>query len=275
MEKSFDAENRIPKVIHYCWFGRNPKSELIQKCIQSWKEKCPDYQIVEWNEDNWDIDAYPYAREAYDAKKWAFVSDVARLDILYRHGGIYLDTDVELLRDDPFLDMLIRVAFFPFENERRINTGQCFGAEKECWFVDKLMDSYRVRHFDAENISAEKNTLINRPVFCEVLKVAWNDKHQIIQNIEIITTGMFGSFGKHYGTRTWDPEQAKYTLRNRKYKDTRLKRFLRQPKIFTWIEEHFGEGKVLKVYTVLVYDLLECGLLYYFKRLLRKIRKAG
>lgn len=82
----------IPKTIHYCWFGRNPKSELIEKCIASWRKFCLDWEIVEWNEDNWDIDSYQYTREAYDAGKWAFVSDVARLDVLCKLGGGYIST---------------------------------------------------------------------------------------------------------------------------------------------------------------------------------------
>ena len=98
--------NQIPKVIHYCWFGGNPKSEIILKCISSWKKFCPEYQIVEWNEQNFDVNAIPFMRDAYRAKKWAFVSDVARLKILYEHGGIYMDTDVELLSQDPFSNIL-------------------------------------------------------------------------------------------------------------------------------------------------------------------------
>ena len=89
----------IPKIIHYCWFGRNPKPKLAQKCIRSWKKFCPDYQIIEWNEDNYDLDEAPlYVRQAYEAKKWAFVTDYVRLQVVYEHGGIYMDTDVELLR---------------------------------------------------------------------------------------------------------------------------------------------------------------------------------
>ena len=89
----------IPKVIHYCWFGGNPKPKLAEKCIKSWKKYCPDYEIIEWNEDNFDISAAPlYVRQAYEAKKWAFVTDYVRLEVVYNHGGVYLDTDVELLK---------------------------------------------------------------------------------------------------------------------------------------------------------------------------------
>ncbi len=88
----------IPKIIHYCWFGRGEKPQLIQDCIASWKKYCPDYEIIEWNEDNFDFSSCQYAREAYEAKKWAFVSDYVRLCVLNEYGGIYFDTDLELLK---------------------------------------------------------------------------------------------------------------------------------------------------------------------------------
>ena len=81
----------IEKVISYCWFGHNPLPEKVKICISSWKRMCPDYKIIEWNESNYDINKHPYMRDAYKNKKWAFVSDYARLDIIYEHGGIYLD----------------------------------------------------------------------------------------------------------------------------------------------------------------------------------------
>lgn len=88
----------IPKVIHYCWFGRNPLPELAVKCIESWKKYLPDYEIKEWNESNFDVNIIPYTKEAYEAKKYAFVSDYARFYILYYHGGLYFDTVVEIIK---------------------------------------------------------------------------------------------------------------------------------------------------------------------------------
>ena len=88
----------IPKIIHYCWFGRNPLPESAIKCINSWKKFFPDYEIKEWNEDNFDVNIIPYTKEAYEAKKYAFVSDYARFWILYHHGGLYFDTDVEVIK---------------------------------------------------------------------------------------------------------------------------------------------------------------------------------
>lgn len=96
----------IPKVIHYCWFGRGKLPELALKCIDSWRKYMPDYEIKEWNEDNFDVNMIPYTRDAYAAKKYAYVSDFARFWILYEYGGVYFDTDVELLRDlEPILAM--------------------------------------------------------------------------------------------------------------------------------------------------------------------------
>ena len=100
---------KIPKTIHYCWFGRNPLPSLAIKCIASWKKYLPDYEIKEWNEDNFDVNVIPYTREAYAAKKYAFVSDYARFKILYEEGGLYFDTDVEVIK--PFDDIIARGAF--------------------------------------------------------------------------------------------------------------------------------------------------------------------
>ena len=105
----------IPKTIHYCWFGRNPLPESARKCIDSWKRFFPDYQIKEWNEDNFDVECLPYVRDAYQAKKYAFVSDYARFWILYHHGGVYFDVDVEVIRS--FDDILSKGPFWGIETE--------------------------------------------------------------------------------------------------------------------------------------------------------------
>lgn len=91
-------EPLIPKIIHYTWFSGEPIPKDIQRCIDSWKEKCPDYEIICWNASNYDYKKYPYTQQAYEAKRWGYMADVARLDILYEYGGFYLDTDVELLK---------------------------------------------------------------------------------------------------------------------------------------------------------------------------------
>ena len=134
----------IPKTIHYCWFGRGEMPKLAKKCIKSWKKYCPDYEIKEWNEDNFDLDMYPYAREAYDNRKFAFVTDVVRLYALYHEGGIYMDSDVEVLKSlNPFLK---HVAFSGFENERNVPTGIMASEKGGRWAKDNL-DYYQGRHF--------------------------------------------------------------------------------------------------------------------------------
>ncbi len=131
---------RIPKVIHYCWFGRGEKSELIQKCIASWHKYCPDWEIIEWNEDNIDINICPYATRAYNEKRWGFVPDPIRLKIIYDHGGVYLDTDVELLR--PLDDLLCENAWFGYATATEIGLGLGFGAIPGHPFLLKLLNQY-------------------------------------------------------------------------------------------------------------------------------------
>lgn len=130
----------IPKKIHYCWFGRGEKPKLAQKCIASWKKYCPDYEIIEWNEDNFDIDTNPYTRMCYDQRKFAFLTDYLRLVIIGREGGLYFDTDVELVRS--FDDLLQQEAFFGWETDRYANTGEGFGAEAGNPIVEQMLREY-------------------------------------------------------------------------------------------------------------------------------------
>ena len=103
----------IPKTIHYCWFGGKEKPKSVQRCIDSWRKYCPDYTIKEWNEENYDVNALPYTRDAYEAGRYAFVSDVARFQVLYQEGGVYFDTDVEVIR--PIDRLVERGAFMGWE----------------------------------------------------------------------------------------------------------------------------------------------------------------
>lgn len=134
----------IPKIIHYCWFGHGQLPELAKKCIESWKKVLPDYEIKEWNEDTFDLDMYPYAREAYDNRKFAFVTDVVRLYALYHQGGIYMDTDVEVLK--PLESFLHHKAFSGFEDDRNIPTG-IMASEKGGRWAKENLDYYENKHF--------------------------------------------------------------------------------------------------------------------------------
>lgn len=134
----------IPKKIHYCWFGGNPIPMELQKCMDSWKRFCPDYEIVRWDESNYDIHKSPYMEQAYAHKKWSFVSDFARLDILYRYGGIYLDTDVELLRN--LDELLYQPAFCGVEKWGVVNTGIC-GARATNHVVGEILKKRKYTSF--------------------------------------------------------------------------------------------------------------------------------
>lgn len=131
----------IPKVIHYCWFGGGKLPNEVRKCIKSWKKMCPDYEIKRWDESNFDINCCEFIKTAYEAKAWAYVSDYARLKIIYDNGGIYLDTDVELLKS---LDA-VRTADFYIGLQQPgeyCNTGLGYGAIKNNKIVQEMLDEY-------------------------------------------------------------------------------------------------------------------------------------
>lgn len=137
----YDVNNRndIPKVIHYCWFGNGKMDEKLQKCMASWKKVLPEYEQVLWNEENFPFDKYPFALQALKDKKWAFVSDVCRLHALYYYGGIYMDTDVEVLK--PIDEFLHHGFFSSYESKRQIPTA-LMGAKKHNYYVKLLLDWY-------------------------------------------------------------------------------------------------------------------------------------
>ena len=144
----------IPKIIHYCWFGYAEKDEKAQRCIESWRRFLPDYQIVEWNESNFSIkESCNYVIEAYNEKKWAFVSDYARLQILFNNGGVYFDTDVEIIK--PFGEILNDDMVLGIENvvngEIQINPGLVIAAKAGHPLLRKILETYEGEHFSLSN----------------------------------------------------------------------------------------------------------------------------
>lgn len=141
----------IPKIIHYCWFGKKPLPELALKCIASWKKFLPDFEIKEWNEDNFDVNQIPYTKEAYACKKYAFVSDYARFKIMYEYGGIYFDTDVEVIKS--LDDIIAKGSFFGMEvisNEQLINAcnpGLGFACAPGLGLCKEMIDYYQKENF--------------------------------------------------------------------------------------------------------------------------------
>lgn len=179
----------IPKKIHYCWFGENEKPEKAKKCIESWRKYCPDYEIIEWNEANFDVNQNGYTRMCIEEKKYAFLSDYARLVIIEEHGGVYFDTDVEVLRSID--DLLNHEAFFGFENDEYINTGVGFGAvahHKSVETLKKAYDSY---------LSGTKGTVTCPTLNTEALASAGlvkNGKHQNVLGAEIYPVEYFNPY---------------------------------------------------------------------------------
>ena len=163
----------IPKIIHYCWFGRGEKPELAKKCIASWRKSCPDFEIREWNEGNCDYLSIPFMAEAYAAKKYAFVSDVMRLIVLEQYGGVYFDTDVEVLRDiSPLLD---DEGFIGFENDQFVNSGQVMAAKAHHPVIQAMIEEYKKLHFTNTDGTAT-------PVGCPRLNTDVMERFGLIRN---------------------------------------------------------------------------------------------
>ncbi|OPC34855.1 glycosyltransferase family 32 protein [Elizabethkingia miricola] len=172
----------IPKIIHYCWFGRGKMPELALKCINSWNEYMSDYEIMLWNEDNFDLNRYPYALEAYNEKKFAFVTDVCRLYALKKYGGIYMDTDVEILKP---LDnnLLINISFSGFEDNDHVPTG-IMGSIRGGQWVSDLLEYYENRSFFLADGGQDVTT--NTHIITEFMKqekgLIMNNTFQKIEN---------------------------------------------------------------------------------------------
>lgn len=171
----------IPKVIHYCWFGGKEKPEIVKKCIKSWKKELTDYEIIEWNEKNFDIEVNDYVREAYRRKKYAFVSDYVRVEKLYNYGGIYLDTDVEVFRN--FNQFLNESSFWGFEEKNFIGTST-IGAEKGNSVIGEFLKFYENRSF---------NQVTNVVTITEILK-----KHGITMDGNYQKTGDITVYPQEY-----------------------------------------------------------------------------
>jgi len=152
----------IPKIIHYCWFGKGEMPELVQKCINSWHTHMSDWEYQLWNEDNFDIASAPaYVQEAYAAKKYAFVSDYVRLWALEKEGGVYLDTDVEVLRS--FKPLLSDTAFIGLEESLALLPGTCvMGCKAHCQWVKDMLATYDDAHFLRSDGTLDMTTNVQR-----------------------------------------------------------------------------------------------------------------
>ncbi len=191
----------IPKKINYCWFGRNPLPESARKCIASWRKYLPDYEIIEWNEDNFDVNSIPYTVQAYEAKKYAFVSDYARFKILYEQGGLYFDTDVEVVR--PMDDIVARGPFMGFEinpGEKRrfgaVNPGLGIGAIAGMKLYREIIDYYNNLHFIESDGTYNVTDAVVNITTRELIKAGLKDHcgMQTVAGINIYPSEYFNPF---------------------------------------------------------------------------------
>ena len=211
----------IPKKIHYCWFGRKQKPKSVSENIENWRQLNPNYEIKEWNEDNFDLDLMPFVSQAYKEQKYAFVADVARLYALVYEGGIYLDTDVELIK--PIDDFLKFKAFFGFETTEHINTGLGFGAEKGCEGLKKMMEIYeRLPELSVEQYAEYYCPKIQSPVLKE-MGIKLDGSKQMLDGILILPkeylcpldydTGKLNitknTYGIHWFEASWKSEEER------------------------------------------------------------------
>lgn len=219
----------IPKIIHYCWFGRKPIPKMLQYCIASWYETLPDYQFMLWNEDNTTFDC-EFVKTAYEEKKWAFVSDYVRLKVVYEYGGVYMDTDMLLLK--PLEDFLYTECFLVAEHSKSIGVG-VFGAKKHNYFINLCIKEYQKPGFEFVPIPK-----VVSDIFVEEYSMERKFINNIVLNhIRVYTPDYFYSlpysklFDIHnyknylttnsYGVHLWDGSWHKYNelvlLRRKEY----------------------------------------------------------
>lgn len=206
----------IPKKIHYCWFGRGDKPKLAERCIASWKKYCPDYEIIEWNEDNFDINMNGYTKMCYEQKKYAFLSDFVRLYVVAEYGGLYFDTDVELIKTPD--ELLKNEAFFGFENAEYVASGLGFGSVAHGTVIEAMLKEYDFL-LDGANGTVGCPRLNTKALLNLGLKQ--NGKQQIVCGAVIYPTDYFNPYESttgrlkktentisiHWYTGTWMSKQ--------------------------------------------------------------------
>lgn len=248
----------IPKTINYCWFGKNELTQKALDCINSWKKYCPDYTIVRWDETNFDINKYKFAKEAYEMKKWAFVADVARLDIIYNNGGIYFDTDVELIKN---IDNLLQDdLFMGFENKEYVNSGLGFGAIRGNRIIKENLEIYnKISFANCDNISKIACPIITSKILIENGFIM-DGSLQTKNNCTIYPVDYFcpmnydtgeititeNTYSIHHYTASW---KTKYELMNYKFEKNFNKLFI---KLLGEKKGKFISHKLAKIISVTV-----------------------
>ncbi len=290
----------IPKIIHYCWVGGAPKPKSVLYCIDTWKKFCPDYEIIEWNESNYNFQKNQYMKDAYEAKKWGFVPDFARLDIVYEYGGIYLDTDVELIKS--FDSLLNQKAFMGFENtgdgEYFVNCGQGFGAEPHHDIIKAARDLY-------DNISFYKDdgslNLLASPYYTtQTLRqfgLIQENRKQELDNMVVYTSDVLcpknfrsgvisitdNTVSIHHFTASWLDEKIKKDLKHQQ--DMRNKYGIKLGNFILYLESikhKYSFIQILKLLPIKIYNeikyryiLIKEAIPYYCHIFHAKVYQSG
>ena len=268
----------IPKIIHYCWFGGNKKPNIIEKCIASWRQHCPDYEIIEWNESNFDYCQIQFSKDAYEDKKYAFVSDYARLKIIYDHGGIYLDTDV--LIKNSTNDLLSYDCWLASDDVRYVNTGLGFGAVKGNEIIKALLDPYSTYEYPSGT------NVIRDTAILEKALPDWKKSNvsTTIGNVHIIGLNDYGRYAKHLYTYSWSEpsvfdarcQNIEANLHKKSTLKTRIlwkiKCFFRGPRFIKFFDKRRGRASE-RIYTFFAYDFLDMGPWYFIKKAFKRIFK--
>lgn len=267
-------KTKIPKVIHYCWFGKNELGSKEKKCIESWKKYMPDYKIIRWDEKNYDISSCEFLKNAYEAKKWAFVSDYARLDIIYNYGGIYLDTDVEVIKK--FDDLLNDDAFFGFESKKYIANGLGFGARKNNPIIKENLDMYNKLRFDENDLNSISCPKMTTDVLIRHGLVL-NNKQQKLDYAIIYPKDFFcpkdyetgalkisdKTYSIHHYSMTW---LSKRDIRWRHFQQKVSKIFGKKIALLLMILFKFPGSVVIKVKKMGIFRTFD----FYFRKIIRR-----
>lgn len=217
----------IPKILHYCWFGKNPKPAIIRQCMESWEQVLPEFKIIEWNETNFDIHICPYVEQAYKAKKWAYVSDYCRFYVLNKYGGVYVDTDVEFIKN---INPLLNTKFMGFAHDDIVASGLIMATEKEDWFCEEILKTYVGENFVFDD--PNKILAIGRRGTAILVDngLILNGQQQKIKDYIIYPAYMFNptsgdvhysldkrAYSIHHYAATWFPKRARIRLRIRQF----------------------------------------------------------
>lgn len=273
---------RIPKVIHYCWFGYGAKDDVVKKCMASWRKYLPDYQVKVWDELSFNVDCNRFVSEAYAYRKWAFVADYVRLHALYTEGGIYLDTDVEVFR--PLDEFLNHTAFSGFEDGTLIPTG-LMGAEKGNPWIKRLLQYYQNRPFIQADgtLDLKPNTNIITDISSSEYGLRCDNSFQVLKDevaiypreFFCIDTGIIEAYATHHFNGSWLTNSRDYKTEAMLYKKLFLllaqTLAISETKLLTRLEQLNLLGKNIALFD---FDFTH-NILYQRLKLIKEINVLG